>query len=79
MPAFNEPQPFGSPTPFASVTSPTASPAITSEQLAALITPIIIQVAPVIALAVANGLIAWLSAAMPGGGVAPEIDNAQQD
>ena len=72
MPTFNEATPFGSPTPFASPPAP--SSAITSEQIASLITPIIIQVAPVIAQAVANGLLAWLSAAMP---APPEIDKAQ--
>jgi len=77
MPPFNDPAPLGSPVPLASPPPPSA---FTSEQLATIITPIVVQTAPVIALALANGLLAWLSASMPrsgeGGGVAPEETDA---
>jgi len=82
MPPFNDPAPLGSPVPLASPPQPPAptSSAITAEQLATIITPIVVQTAPVIALALANGLLAWLSASMPrsgeGGGVAPEETDA---
>ena len=76
MPVLNEASPLGSPATFNSpsqLPAPTPS-AITSEQLTTIIKPIVVSVAPIISTALANGLIAWLSAAMP---APPEIDNAQ--
>lgn len=55
MPTLNGATPFGSPTPFASLTSPAPEPStITAEQLAELLEPAIIRAAPAIALALAK-------------------------
>jgi len=83
MPQLNSPVPFGSPVPLASLSKspdPTSS-AITVDQITLLLIPLAQQAAPVIARALAEGVVAWIQAASPrsgeGGGVAPEITDAQ--